>query len=97
MAAHTIACNISRIIDAKVDTQHLATKLKESKAISEDVYDMVFEESTLPALDKCVHLIDYVEEAVKYNGELFDTLLQAFRELGEVPLADELQQYYSKL
>ena len=93
-----INSNRSRIIDSNMDIQVLTTKLMESHIITKDINNMVFDEfSGMSRYHRYVKLIDNMEKGVKHNGELFTTLLQIFRECGEVPLSDELQQHYSKL
>ena len=98
IAQQVIHSNKIRILDSRIDVEHLATKLRESEAISKPVYDMVFDQRiNMSTYDRCTQLIDNVERGIKHDGALFETLLQAFRECGEVPLADELHQRYSKL
>ena len=98
IARRVIHSKKTSILDSRVDVQHLATKLRESEAISKPVHSMVFDESiNISTYQRCAQLIDYVEKSVALDGGQFDTLLQVFRECGEVSLADELQQCYSKL
>ena len=98
IARQVIHSKKASIPDSRVDIQHLATKLRESEAISKSTYDMVFDESTnMSTYQRCVQLIDHVERGVACDGGLFDALLQALIECGEVSLADELQQCYSEL
>ena len=78
--------------------KRLALKLKESQAIPKDIYNTVFDRNTgMATTDRYTTVINYVQRAINTNGTLFNTLLQAFRYCGEAPLADELQQCYSKL
>ena len=93
-----IDSNITRIIDSKVNVKRLTLKLRESQAISKKIYETMFDRNIgMATTDRYGQVIDYVQKAINTNGALFNTLLKAFRYCGEVSLADELQQCYSKL
>ena len=98
LAHEVLRCNLTKIMEARVDVEALADKLYEYGVLTHSEYELVFDPKTnMSTRERATRVFNIVINATKLSGETFDKFIRSLVECGAVQLQDTLLQCYSRL